>query len=137
MVVRVFEFVWIEFLSRGKAHLWLEIVAGRKGRVKLGAYGRRGACRHGVFVEMTDDAVNDFGVGKNRDDLHFRTTFRAQEWVHLEDFSDQACPIGPAGFGGFRARSRVLLPLGWRDSRRVVLKERFACPVAIGPVVAS
>ena len=48
---------------------------------------------------MTDDAVDDFGVGENRDDLHFRTTFAAQEWVHLEDFSDQACPIGPARSG--------------------------------------
>ena len=35
---------------------------------------------------MTDDAVDDFGVGENRDDFHFRTTFVAQEWVHLEDF---------------------------------------------------
>ena len=42
-----------------------------------------------------------------------------------------------AGFGGFRVGSRVLFQLGWRDSRRIVLKERFACPVAIGPVVAS
>ena len=102
----MFEFVWIGFLSCGEAHLWLEIVVGQKGRVELSAYGRRGACRHGVFVEMTDDAVDDFGVGENRDDLHFRTTF-APEWVHLEDFSDQACPIGPARGGcrgGFISR---------------------------------
>ena len=59
-------------------------------------------------LEMTDDAVNDFVVGSNRDDLHFRTTFSAQEWVHLKHFSDQACPIGPAGFGGCGTRSRVL-----------------------------
>ena len=47
-----------------------------------------GASCHGVFVEMTDDAVDDFGVGESRDDFHFRTTFVAQEWVHLEDSSD-------------------------------------------------
>ena len=95
----MFELVGTRFLSRGKAHLWLESVVGRKGRVELGAHGRRGAWRHGVFVEMTDDAVDDFGVGNNRDNLHFQATFAAQEWVHFEDFSDQACPIGPAGSG--------------------------------------
>jgi len=83
--VRVFDSSGSGFLGRGKAHLSLQIVVGRKCR-ELGAYGRRRPSCHGVFVEMTDDAVDDFGVGENRDDFHFRTTFAAQEWVHLEDF---------------------------------------------------
>ena len=40
---------------------------------------------------MTDDAVDDFGVGDNRDDLHFRATF-AQEWsnnVHMREITKQ------------------------------------------------
>jgi len=85
--VRVFDSSGSGFLGRGKAHLSLQIVVGRNCR-ELGAYGRRGARRPGVFVKMTDDAVDDFGVGENRDDLHFRTTFAAQNGVHLEDFSD-------------------------------------------------
>ena len=83
-----------------------------------------------VLLEVVDDLVDDFGVGENGDDFHFGAAFVTYEWVHLEDFSDQACPIGPAGFGGCGARSRVLLQLEWRNSRRVVLKERFACRVS-------
>jgi hypothetical protein len=61
---------------------WREgMLVVRDCRVEVSA-----ATRH--FVEMTDDAVNDFGVGKNRDDHQFRATFRAEEWVHLEDFID-------------------------------------------------
>ena len=84
--MRVFDSSGSGFLGRGTAHLSLQIVVGRNCR-ELGAYGRRRPSCHGVFVEMTDDAVDDFGVGENRDDLHFGATFVAQEWVQLEDFS--------------------------------------------------
>ena len=83
--------------------------------------GGGGAHRQGVFVEMMDDAVNDFWVGKNRDDLHFRATFAAQEWVHLEDFSDQACPIGPAGSGCRRGFLVRFLSTGWKACGQRVL----------------
>jgi hypothetical protein len=45
----------------------------------------------GFSLEMTDDAVDDFGVGENGDDLHFCAAF-AKEWIYLEDFPDQSCP---------------------------------------------
>ncbi len=96
---RVLEFVGIGFLSCGKAHLSLQIVVGRNCR-ELGAYGRRRPSCHGVFVEMTDDVVDDFRVGEHRDDLHFGATF-AEERVHLEDFSDEPCPGSSAGGQGF------------------------------------
>ncbi len=66
----------------------------------------RGVGVGGFSLEMTHDTVDDLGVGENRDDLHFRTTF-AQEWVDLEHFSDQACPIGPARGGGRRTVVRL------------------------------
>jgi hypothetical protein len=65
VVVRVFEFVWIGLSSRGKTHLWLQIVVGRKGRVDLPAHARRGPCRHGVFVKMhrSGSTSNTFLMG--------------------------------------------------------------------------
>ena len=72
------------------------VVSGER-MVEETACGWRRPGRPNVFVEMTDDAVDDFGVGEDRDDLHFRTTCWTPEWIDLEDFSDQPCPAGPAG----------------------------------------
>ena len=65
------------------------------GLVEQVAHEWRRSCRGvgagGFSLEMTDDAVDDFGVGENGDNLHFCAAF-AKEWIYLEDFPDQSCP---------------------------------------------
>ena len=42
----------------------------------------------GLFLEMTDDLVDDRGLSDNRNDFHVFAAFGAQEWVHLEELFD-------------------------------------------------
>jgi len=45
----------------------------------------------GLFLDVTDDPVDDDMLCDDGDDLHFGAAL-AEEWVYLEDFSDQSCP---------------------------------------------
>ena len=42
----------------------------------------------GLFLEMTDDLVDDRRLCDDRNDFHFFAAFWAQEWVHLEELFD-------------------------------------------------
>ena len=41
---------------------------------------------------MLEDAVDDFGLGDERDDAHLLAASRARERVNFEDASQQLCP---------------------------------------------
>ena len=42
----------------------------------------------GLFLEMTDDLVDDRGLSEERNDFHFFAAFWTQEWVNLEELFD-------------------------------------------------
>ena len=75
----------------------------RDGLVVVEGFGvgwrstRRLRLTGGILLEVTDDAVDDLGVGEHRDDLHFGATFATEQRVNFEDLSDESCPRSAAG----------------------------------------
>ena len=68
--------------------------------VRLWGRSSHGCLHGGLFLDVADDLVDDAVVCDDGDDLHFGAAFGAEEWVDLEDFSDQASPGSPARFRG-------------------------------------
>ena len=73
----------------------------------VGAHrGRWGSSRASAGLEVRKDAVDDLGFGDPGEELHFRAAIGANQWVDLEDPSDEtaqearlAGAAGEAGWG--------------------------------------
>ena len=67
----------------------------------VGAHrGRWGSSRASAGLEVRKDAVDDLGFGDHGEELHFRAAIEANQWVDLEDLSEQTGPGSAARRGG-------------------------------------
>ncbi len=92
--------VWL--CSPRQTHESLQVVvaaAGLVGKiVRLWERSSHGGLLGGLFLYVADDLVDDGMLCDDGYDLHLCAAFGAQEWVDLEDFSDQSCPGSAARF---------------------------------------
>ena len=88
----------------------------------------------GLFLEMTDDLVDDRGLNDDRNDFHYFAAFGTQEWVSLEDHSDQACPGSSARRGGCGGSICVMFRARVRGLRQIFLKQSLTCSIGVGPI---
>jgi hypothetical protein len=82
---------------------------------------------------MRKYTVDDRRLGDHGEDFHLSAAFRAKQWIHLEDFSDETGPGGPSGPGGSWVRL-WLRRWGVGGVGRGVFEESFSDSIRIGAV---
>jgi hypothetical protein len=70
----------------------------------------------------------------DRNDFHYFAAFGTQEWVSLEDHSDQACPGSSARRGGCGGSICVMFRARVRGLRQIFLKQSLTCSIGVGPI---